>query len=499
MGDPVLSATFRVAWVGAEPRTFGFLGAKGWQSSASGRLLPIHSPIDGHLVGNVQACTGAEARALSQAASRAWREWNARPIHERATVLHQASALLGRHEGALTEQLVNEIGKTAAEARMEVVRTAQMIEYFAEEGRRYYGTVVPADSFPGYGRDKLCMVSREPLGVVLAISPFNYPLNLSASKIAPALITGNAVVFKPAHQGAIAALMMVELFREAGLPDGVLMAVTGENAEIGDALVTAPEVGLISFTGSTEVGERIASLARFRALQLEMGGKDAAIVLDDAPIDRTVKEIVKGAFSYSAQRCTAIKRLMLLSGSADRFLEAFVPQVERLQVGDPRDPDVTIGPLISDRAADRVWALLQEALEQGARALTGNRRDGRLIWPTVLDGVTEDMRVAWDEPFGPILPVFRCPDVEAAVDLANRSRYGLQSAVFACDLDDAFYVARRLEVGTVNLNRGDSRGPDHFPFAGVKDSGLGTQGVHYSLEAMTRLKSIVLNLQPGTW
>lgn len=499
MADAAGAATFRIAWVGAEPKTFGYLGPGGWQRSTSEKLLAIRSPIDGQVAGQVQACTKDEVRQVARAASEAWRAWNARPIHERAAILDKACDLHLKHEEALTGQLVLEIGKTPSEARSEVVRTAQMIQYFAEEGRRYYGTIVPADSFPGYDRDKLCMVSREPYGVVLAISPFNYPLNLSASKLAPALVTGNAVVFKPALQGSIAALMMVELFREAGVPDGVLTAVTGENAEIGDALVTAPEVALISFTGSTEVGEHIAQLARFRALQLEMGGKDAAIVLDDAPLDRTVKELVKGAFSYSAQRCTAIKRVMLLPGIADRFLNAFVPQVARLQVGDPRDPDVTIGPLISDKAADRVWDMLQEALNQGAKALTGNRREGRLIHPTVLDGVTEDMRIAWEEPFGPVLPVFRCPDVEAAIALANRSRYGLQSAVFTCELDDAFYVGRRLEVGTVNINRSDSRGPDHFPFAGVKDSGLGTQGVHYSIEAMTQLKSLVLNLRPGTW
>lgn len=499
MGEPLMAANFRVAWVGTEPRTFGFLGPKGWQPSASQKLLPIHSPIDGSVVGQVQACTRDEALEVTGGAAQAWRAWNARPVHERVAVLDKASELLLQHEAALADQLTLEIGKTHAEARMEVVRTSQLIQYFAEEGRRYYGQIVPADSFPGYGRDKLCMVNREPMGVVLAISPFNYPLNLSASKIAPALVTGNAVVFKPALQGAIAALMMVELFREAGVPDGLLAAVTGTNEEIGDALVTAPEVGLISFTGSTEVGERIARLARFRALQLEMGGKDASIVLDDASVERSVKEIMKGAFSYSTQRCTAIKRLILLPDIADRFLEAFLPQVERLQVGDPRDPDISIGPLISDRAADRVWDLLQEALEKGARALTGNRREGRLIWPTVLEGVSDEMRIAREEQFGPVLPVFRVPDVESAIELANRSTYGLQSSVFACDLDDAFYVARRLEVGTVNINRGDSRGPDHFPFAGVKDSGLGTQGVHYSLEAMTQLKSIVINFQPGTW
>lgn len=499
MGEAVDTATFRVTWVGSEPRTFGYLGPEGWQASRSGRTLPVSSPIDRKVLGHVQACTADEARQAVQHAAQAWHAWNARPVHERAAILNRVGDLILEHQDALASQLMLEVAKTAAEARSEVVRTAEMIQYFAEEGRRYYGTIVPADSFPGYGRDKLSLVSREPFGVVLAISPFNYPLNLSASKIAPALITGNAVVFKPAHQGSIAALMMVELFRSAGVPEGLLLTLTGDHSEIGDALVLAPEVGLISFTGSTEVGEHIAELARFRALQLEMGGRDAAIVLNDAPLERTVQELVRGAFAYSAQRCTAIKQILLLPEIADRFLEAFIEQVQKLSVGDPRDPDVKVGPLVNDRAADRVWDMLQEALRHGARALCGNRRQGRLIWPTVLDGVTRDMRVAKEEPFGPILPVFRCQSAEQAIAFANGSRYGLQSAVFSCDLDDAFYVGRRLQVGTVNINRADSRGPDHFPFAGVKDSGLGTQGIHYSLDAMTQLKSIVVNFQPGTW
>jgi glyceraldehyde-3-phosphate dehydrogenase (NADP+) len=395
--------------------------------------------------------------------------------------------------------LTLEIAKTTADALSEVDRTAEMIAYFAEEGRRYLGQVVPGDSFPGTGRDKLSLVTREPYGVVLAISPFNYPLNLSASKIAPALITGNAVVFKPALQGSSSALMMAALFLEAGVPEGVLTAVTGEHGEIGDALTQAPEVGFISFTGSTGVGERIAKAARFRGLQLEMGGKDAAIVMNEAPIERAVGQLVKGCFTYSAQRCTAVKRVLLLPGAADAFVDAFVPAVEALKVGDPRDEGVTIVPLVTDKAADYVWELLQDALAKGARALTGNKREGRLIWPTVLDNVTPEMRIAWEEPFGPVLPLMRVSDVDAAIALANESQYGLQSCVFTCDLDEAFYVGRRLEVGTVNVNRYDSRGPDHFPFTGVKDSGLGVQGVHYSIEAMTRLKSMVVNFKDGTW
>jgi len=462
---------------------------------ARGGTLEARSPIDGSLVGRTAAADAQDVEEVVNAGAEAWPAWQEAGYSRRADVLHAAAECMREERERLVHLLTEEIAKTRGSAEEEVDRTADLIDYFAEEGRRFYGEIIFADSFPGQPRTKVCQVYSEPLGAVLAISPFNYPLNLSASKIAPALITGNAVVFKPAARGAIAALHMCECFRRGGAPPGVLNAITGKASVIGDALCGHPKVDMVSFTGSTAVGRHIAHVAGMKAMLTELGGKDAALVLEDADLDLAAEQIVKGAFSYSGQRCTAVKRVVAVEAVADRLAAGIVERARRLQPGDPRQPVTALGPLIDDRAADFVQELIDDALEKGASALCGNRREGRYLEATVLDGVTEEMRVAWEEPFGPVLPMLRVAGLEEAIALANRSEYGLQSCVFTRDLDRAFYVGRRLDVGTVNVNGRDSRGPDHFPFVGRKASGMGTQGVHYSIEAMTRTKSIVLNLR----
>jgi glyceraldehyde-3-phosphate dehydrogenase (NADP+) len=474
--------------------TFKYLAGGRWRESANTDTILIRSPIDDSLVGKVQSCTRREAEEMCEIAATSWQAWNERTVSQRADILHRADDLLFEHVGLLTDLLVMEIGKTPKEASSEVVRTAQLVHYFAEEGRRYYGEMIYGDSFPGYSKDKLCLVTREPYGAVLAISPFNYPLNLSASKIAPALITGNAVLFKPATQGCISALHMAELFRRAGVPDGVLNVITGKSSEIGDVIAAHPGVNMIAFTGSTGVGRHLAHVAGLKPQLQELGGKDAAIVCEDCDLALTVKEITKGAFSYSGQRCTAVKRVLVLPGAAEALVDALHKSVGALVYGDPREDGVTVGPLIADSAAEYVQELIDDAKAKGAQMLVGGERSGRYIPPTLLDMVTEDMRIAWEEPFGPVLPILRCESLDHAIEIANKSEYGLQSCVFTQDIDKAFHVGRRLEVGTVNVNGADSRGPDHFPFLGVKDSGQETQGVHYSIEAMTRTKAITLNL-----
>jgi len=477
-------------------RTFQLLVGEAWRPAADGATMEALSPINDEFIGRVASATVEDANAVVQSAAQAWPAWNGRTFTERAELLHVVGALMRQHLDLLVDLLVVEIAKPRDEAIASVERTACLMDYFAEEGRRFYGEIIFGDSFPGYSRNKVCQVYRDPQGVILAISPFNYPLNLSGSKIAPALITGNSVVFKPATQGAIAALHMAELFRRAGLPPGVLNVVTGRSSVIGDALVAHPEVDMIAFTGSTEVGQHIAATAGMIPLMMELGGKDAAIVLADAELGLTAKEIVKGAFSFAGQRCTAVKRVLVVPEVADALVERLVSLSEAYRVGDPRDPSVKMGPVASAAAADLVQELIDDALARGAQLRCGNQRNGRYLEPTILDGVTEDMRVAWEEPFGPVLPIIRVGGVSEALAVANRSSYGLQSCVFTQDLDQAFWLGRQLDVGTVNINGADSRGPDHFPFVGRKDSGLETQGVHYSISAMTKTKAITFNLRP---
>ena len=334
---------------------------------------------------------------------------------------------------------------------------------------------------------------RVPVGTVLAISPFNYPINLAVSKIGPALMGGNTVILKPPTQGAVSALKMAACFQEAGLPNGVFNTVTGLGSIIGDYVVAHPDIDFINFTGSTQVGEHISQLTKMRPVILELGGKDAAIVLEDADLDFAADNIVDGAYSYSGQRCTAVKRILVIDKIADILIEKLLTRIRKLKVGDPRG-DATVTPLINEKSADFVESLVHNAIAQGAQLVTGDKREGNLIYPTLLDRVTTDMEIAWVEPFGPVLPLIRVSSIEEAIKIANRSEYGLQSCVFSNNLNTAYYIASKLEVGTVQINNKPERGPDNFPFLGIKSSGMGTQGVKYSIEAMTRPKAVTINL-----
>lgn len=463
-----------------------------WVVSAGGKKTAIYSPTDQTLVGYVQAVQPDEADTYITTAHAAQKKWAQQSVTERAALIHRAAEILEREQDALAAVLVKEIAKNKKSALSEVQRTVDFIHFTAEEGKRVTGESMTSDVFPGFGKKKMSIVSRVPLGVVLAIAPFNYPVNLSASKITPALVAGNAVVFKPPTQGAISSLYLARVFCEAGVPAGVLNVVTGAGRAIGDYLVQHPGIQMVNFTGSSAVGKHIAAVAGMKPLLLELGGKDAAIVLDDADFDLTAKNIVSGAFSYSGQRCTAVKRILATDAVADRLIEKMVPLIKKLTVGKPED-NADITPLISDAAADFVEELVDDACAKGAQQLTGGKRAGNLFPPMLFDRVTTDMRLAWEEPFGPVLPIIRVKDSDEAVRIANDSEYGLQSSVFTKDIDAAFHIAAALEVGTVQINGKTERGPDHFPFIGVKSSGMGTQGIRYSIEAMTRSKATVVN------
>ena len=464
-----------------------------WTESLSGKTIDIFSPVDGSLVGRIQANTREEVDRVVGLSKKRFAEWAETPIHEKAQILYRAAALLEERAGEISDILVMEIAKDKKSSLSEVKRTADFLRFTADVGKSMEGLAVSGENFPGGSRSKISYVRKVPLGTVLAISPFNYPINLSASKIAPALMGGNTVILKPATQGAISALHLVRALDDAGLPKGVLSTVTGKGSEIGDYIVTHEGIDFVNFTGSTEVGRHIVGLVRMTPLMLELGGKDAAIILEDADLEFAAGNIVDGAFSYSGQRCTAVKRIITTGEVADKLVGLLKPRIEKLSVGDPRD-GAMITPLIDNRAADFAQGLIDDALEKGALLITGNIRKGNLIYPTLLDNVTEEMKIAWVEPFAPILPIIRVRDVDEAIAMANKSEYGLQSSVFTNDINKAFYVANRLEVGTVQINNKTERGPDHFPFLGVKASGMGTQGVKYSIDAMTRHKAITINL-----
>lgn len=456
--------------------------------------IDIVSPLNGQVIGSVAAMTKEEVDKAINSAKEAFHKWKDVPLNERAEIMYKTASLLEDEVDRLAELLVLEVGKDKKSARSEITRTADFIRFTADTAKGIHGESIQGDTFSGFNKDKFAMVTREPVGVVLAISPFNYPVNLASSKIAPALVSGNTVIFKPATIGSLCGTELVKIFLKAGVPDGVLNLITGKGSEIGDYVVTHPGINFINFTGSTDVGLGISQKAHMVPLLMELGGKDAAIVLKDANLPFAAKNIVAGAFSYSGQRCTAVKRILVINEVADELIKYIIEEMNKLEVGNPLEKQADVVPLINDKAADFVWELMEDAKAKGAKLLVGGNREGNLIYPTLFDYVTTDMRVAWEEPFGPVLPILRVNSVEEAIDLANQSEYGLQSSVFTENLTDAFHVASKLEVGTVQVNNKTERGPDHFPFLGVKKSGIGTQGIRYSIEAMTRVKATVINL-----
>lgn len=463
-----------------------------WKSSE--QEITIYSPINQEELGTVPAMTQTEADEAMQAARAALPAWRALSAVERAAYLHKTAAILERDKEEIGTILAKEVAKGIKAAIGEVVRTADLIRYAAEEGLRITGQAMEGGGFEATSKNKLAVVRREPVGIVLAIAPFNYPVNLSASKIAPALIAGNVVMFKPPTQGSISGLLLAKAFEEAGIPAGVFNTITGRGLEIGDYIIEHKEVNFINFTGSTPIGERIGRLAGMRPIMLELGGKDAALVLEDADLEHAAKQIVAGAFSYSGQRCTAIKRVIVLESVADKLATLLQEEVSKLTVGDPFD-NADITPVIDNASADFIWGLIEDAQEKEAQALTPIKREGNLLWPVLFDQVTKDMKVAWEEPFGPVLPIIRVASVEEAIAFANESEFGLQSSVFTNDFKKAFEIAEKLEVGTVHINNKTQRGPDNFPFLGVKGSGAGVQGIKYSIEAMTNVKSIVFDVK----
>ncbi|WP_394235293.1 NADP-dependent glyceraldehyde-3-phosphate dehydrogenase [Niallia oryzisoli] len=464
-----------------------------WKESQSGQTIDILSPYLHEVIGKVQAITKKEVDEAIRFAHESQQKWAEASLQQRAAYLYKWADELVNMQEEMAEIIMKEVGKGRKDAQKEVVRTADFIRYTIEEALHMHGESMRGDSFPGGVASKLAITQRVPLGVVLAVAPFNYPVNLAAAKVAPALMAGNAVIFKPATQGSISGVKMIEALDKAGLPKGLVNLVTGRGSVIGDYLVEHEGINMISFTGGTNTGVRLAERAKMIPLVLELGGKDPGIVCDDADLHETASQIISGAFSYSGQRCTAIKRVLVHENVADELVSLLKAEVERLSVGSP-EQESTIVPLIDDASADFVQGLVDDAVQKGATVVTGNKRDRNLIYPTLLDHVTGNMNVAWEEPFGPVLPIIRVRTDDEAVQIANKSEFGLQASVFTKDINRAFAIANKIDTGSVQINGRTERGPDHFPFIGVKKSGMGAQGIRKSLESMTREKVTVLNL-----
>lgn len=466
-----------------------------WINSKSDNFIEIKSVVDNSTVGFVSTMSQKEVDETLQFAKNSQKSWKSTSIDFRANLLYKVADILTSKADEFAKIMIHEIGKDAKSSKAEVLRTADFIKYTADVARNLHDECLNGSSFYGGSNKKIGLVRREPLGVILAIAPFNYPINLAASKIAPAIVMGNSVVLKSSTQGAISGLHLARVFQEAGVPDGVLQTVTGKGSEIGDYIVSHPHIDFINFTGSTNIGKRITEKSKMCAYILELGGKDAGIVLEDADLSLAANQIISGAFSYSGQRCTAIKRVLVHESVSQELTNLLTEKMPSISVGNPLNGNFDVVPLINKESADFVESLIIDAKEKGATILFGDKREENLIYPTLINNVTTDMKIAWEEPFGPVLPILTFKTYEEAIQIANQSEYGLQSSIFTKDIDKALNIAQQLEVGTVQINNKTERGPDHFPFLGVKSSGIGAQGVRYSMEAMSRPKVTVLNIR----
>lgn len=456
----------------------------------NGDWLKIISPINNKPCGQVPALKEKEINEAFNGARQSQKLWEKLTLFERINYLQKWTKLIEYNKKNIIKIMAYEIGKNLKDSKIEIERSIEFINYTIEESKRIFPKTLTGDGWNI--KNKLGIFSRVPKGVVLAISPFNYPINLSISKIIPSLIVGNTVVFKPATNGSLTGLYIAKLAFKIGFPKGIFNVVTGRGRDIGNLLILNPEINVILFTGSVIVGNYIRKLKNEKDLVLELGGKDPALVLKDADLKKTVKEIVYGAYSYSGQRCTAIKRVLVDKIIADELVKLLKTEISKLKTGSPLDnKDIT--PLINLKSANFVQCLIDDALTKKAKLIIGNKRINNLINPTLIDYVTPEMRISWEEQFGPILPIIRCNNIKEMIILSNKSNLKLQACIFTKNINLAFNIANELEIGTVNINGRTQRGPDSFPFLGINNSGQGVQGIRETIYSVTRFKGLIIN------
>jgi acyl-CoA reductase-like NAD-dependent aldehyde dehydrogenase len=457
----------------------------------TGEWIDVRSPYAGDVVGRVAKAGADEARRAIDAAEHAMA--NPLPAHKRAEILSRVAGYIGRRHEEVAQTICAEAGKPLKSARIEATRAMSTYTFAAVEARKLAGDMVPMSASQA-GEGKLAFTLRQPVGVVAAISPFNFPLNLVAHKIAPALAAGCAVVLKPAAQTPMSALLLAELETEAGLPPGWLNVLVGPSSEIGDVLVADERVKLISFTGSVPVGWGIRERAPRKRVTLELGNSTPVIVEADADVEDTASKLAAHAFSFAGQSCISVQRIYVARDAYDRFLETFLPKVEALRVGDPADEDTDVGPVIDAESRDRILEWIGEARERGARILTGGELEGELIRPTVIADADPDLRVSCEEVFGPVCTVAGYDSLDEAIALANGTRFGLQAGIFTGRLDVALRAAQELEFGGVTVNEAPTFRADQMPYGGVKDSGNTREGPAYAIRELTEERLVVVDL-----
>ena len=457
----------------------------------TGDWIDVASPYSGETVGRVAKAGADETRRAIDAAEEAMRE--PLPAHKRAEILVRVAGFLGRRHDEVARTISDEAGKPMKAARVEARRAMSTYTFAAVEARKLVGEMVPMDASQA-GEGKLAFTLRRPIGVVGAISPFNFPLNLVAHKLAPALAAGCAVVLKPASQTPLSALLLAELETEAGLPPGWLNVLVGPASEIGDVLIEDERVKALTFTGSGAVGWKLAERAPKKRVKLELGNATPVIIADDADIDTAAQAMAANAFSFAGQSCISVQRIYVEAPAYDRFLEGFLPRVEELRLGDPGDEETDVGPVIDEDARERILEWIDEARAGGARVLTGGELDGELIRPTVIADASPELKVSCEEVFGPVCTVNSVGSLDEAIELANGTRYGLQAGIFTADIRAALKAAKSLEFGGVTVNEAPTFRSDQMPYGGVKDSGNTREGPAYSVHELTEPRVVVIYL-----
>jgi acyl-CoA reductase-like NAD-dependent aldehyde dehydrogenase len=454
--------------------------------------IDVRNPYDGSVVDTVPQATTADVDAAIAAATDGAAAMRRLPAYERFQILRKAADAMFARQQELGRLISSEEGKTLAEGIFEAGRAAETIELSAEEAKRLGGEVLPLDGAPG-GSGKLGFTIRVPCGVVVAITPFNFPLNLVCHKVGPALAAGNAVIVKPASDTPLSALKLVEILLQAGLPPLGIACLTGSGGELGTALCSDPRVRKISFTGSVEVGKQICAVAGLKRVTMELGSNSPFIVLADADLNKVADAVVATGFGNAGQVCISAQRVIAVEGIYRDLIDVLKPRVEGIVTGDPSKEGTKMGPMIRERDAVRVGQWIDEAVAQGARLVCGGSRAGTLYQPTVVADVEPRMRIARDELFGPAVGVSRAASIDEAIAAANQSRYGLSAGLFTQDIDAAVRFAREVDAGSLHINWGPAWRADLMPYGGLKESGFGKEGPRYAIQEMTELKTVVIH------
>ncbi|WP_374724246.1 aldehyde dehydrogenase family protein [Calidifontibacillus erzurumensis] len=452
----------------------------------------LKSPYSEEIIAEIPQATEEEVNQAIDAADRARETMRKMPAHQRAGILEKLVRLLESRVDEAARIIALEAAKPITTAREEVLRTIQTYKFAAEEAKRIHGETLPLDAAPG-GENRIAYTVREPLGIIGAITPFNFPMNLVAHKLGPAIAAGNTIVLKPASQTPLSAFFIAELLEEAGLPKGALNVVTGSGRVVGEKLVTDDRIKVITFTGSPEVGIGIRNKAGLKRVTLELGSNAALIVDDGVDLNKVIPRSIKGAFSNQGQVCISLQRIYVHENLYDAFVEQFVAETKKLKTGDPLDPQTDVSALISKGDVERTLSWIEEAKQHGAIVATGGRAEGNVLIPTVLLNADKALKVSCQEVFAPIVLINKVKSVEEAIELVNDSRYGLQAGIYTNDVNTALNAAEKLHVGGVMINDIPTFRVDHMPYGGVKESGVGREGIKYAVEEMTEMKLVVFN------